>query len=268
MQPWRSRLHEVIFEAETPAGKAFDVGLFVAILLSVLVVALESVAAVRAQLGAWLRALEWTFTILFTVEYVMRLLAVEKPWRYARSFFGIVDLLAILPTYLSVMVAGTHSLIVIRMLRLLRVFRVFKLARYVGEAETLVRALRASRPKILVFLWTVLTIVVIVGSVMYLVEGEEHGFTSIPVAIYWAVVTLTTVGYGDIAPQTVVGRMLATVLMITGYGIIAIPTGIVSVEIADAHRRAQRVSTRGCPGCGAEGHDPEARFCNQCGGAL
>ncbi len=268
MQPWRSRLHEVIFEAETPAGKAFDVGLLVAILLSVVVVALESVAAVRAEFGGWLRGLEWTFTILFTIEYVLRLLAVDQPSRYARSFFGIVDLAAILPTYLSVLVAGTHSLIVIRMLRLLRVFRVFKLGRYVGEAEILVRALRASRPKILVFLWTVLTIVVIVGSVMYLVEGEEHGFTSIPVAIYWAVVTLTTVGYGDIAPQTVVGRMLATALMITGYGIIAIPTGIVSVEIADAHRRAQRVSTQACRGCGAEGHDPEARFCNRCGEAL
>jgi voltage-gated potassium channel len=261
-------LHEVIFEADTPAGKGFDVGLLVAILASVLVVILESVSSVRAQWGQVLRGLEWTFTILFTIEYVLRLLAVERPWRYARSFFGIVDLLAIVPTYLSVLVPGAHSLLVIRMLRLLRIFRIFKLGRYVGEAETLARALRASRPKILVFLCSVLAIVVIVGSVMYLVEGEEHGFTSIPVAIYWAVVTLTTVGYGDIAPQTVLGRILATALMITGYGIIAIPTGIVSVELADAQRRAVRVSGQACPACSAQGHDPEARFCDQCGAAL
>jgi len=264
----RARLHEIIFEAETPAGKAFDVALLVSILLSVLVVVLESVASVRAQWGGLLRACEWGFTLLFSVEYGLRLLAVEQPWRYARSFFGIVDLLAIVPTYLSVLIPGTHSLLVIRMLRLLRVFRIFKLGRYVGEAETLLMALRASRPKIFVFLWAVLAIVVIAGSVMYLVEGEQHGFSSIPVSIYWAVVTLTTVGYGDIAPETVVGRFLAVVLMITGYGIIAIPTGIVSVELADAHRRAMRVSTRACPGCGADGHTPEAGFCNQCGAAL
>lgn len=268
MQPWRSRVHEVIFEADTPAGKAFDVGLLVAILASVLVVVLESVPTMRAQWGALLRGFEWAFTLLFTVEYGLRLLAVERPWRYARSFFGIVDVLSIVPTYLSVLVPGTHSLLVIRTLRLLRVFRIFKLGRYVGEAETLARALRASRPKIVVFLWAVAVIVVIVGSTMYLIEGAQHGFTSIPVGIYWAVVTLTTVGYGDIAPQTVPGRILATLLMITGYGVIAIPTGIVSVELADAKRRAPTVSTQACPSCGAQGHDPEARFCDQCGAAL
>lgn len=266
LPPWRARLHEVIFEADTPAGKGFDVGLLVAILASVLVVILESVSWVRAEWGFVLRGLEWTFTILFTVEYVLRLLAVERPGLYARSFFGIVDLLAIVPTYLSVLLPGTQSLLVIRMLRLLRIFRIFKLGRYVGEADVLAKALRSSRPKILVFLWSVLAIVVVVGSVMYLVEGEENGFTSIPVGIYWAVVTLTTVGYGDIAPQTVLGRILATALMITGYGIIAIPTGIVSVELADAKRRG--VSGQACPGCGAQGHDPEASYCNQCGAAL
>lgn len=266
MQPWRARLHEIIFEADTRAGKAFDVGLLVAIVLSVLVVVLESVPSLREPWGLPLRVLEWIFTALFTIEYALRLVAVAHPWRYARSFFGIVDLLAILPTYLSVVVPGTQSLLVIRMLRLLRIFRIFKLGRYVGEGEILMRAMRASRPKILVFLWTVLAIVVIVGSVMYLIEGEENGFTSIPVAIYWAIVTLTTVGYGDLAPQTTAGRVLASGLMIVGYGIIAIPTGIVSVELADAQRR--RVTTQACPSCGAQGHDPSARFCGQCGAML
>ncbi|MCW5890336.1 MAG: ion transporter [bacterium] len=266
MQPWRERVREIIFEAGTPAGKAFDVGLLAAILLSVLVVILDSVSSVHRQWGWLLRGVEWTFTLLFTVEYVLRLLSVAHPWRYARSFFGIVDLLAIIPTYLSVVVPGTHSLLVIRTLRLLRVFRIFKLGRYVGEAETLARALRASRPKILVFLWAVVAIIVVAGSTMYLVEGEASGFTSIPVAMYWAAVTLTTVGYGDIAPQTTLGRILATGLMITGYGIIAIPTGIVSVELADARRRP--VDTHACRGCGAQGHDPDARYCNQCGEML
>lgn len=267
MRAWRERMHEIIFEADTPAGKAFDVGLLVAILLSVFAVVLESVAGVRAQYGGLLRALEWTFTLLFTVEYALRLLTVEHPWRYARSFFGIVDLLAIVPTYLSLLIPGTHTLLVIRTLRLLRVFRIFKLGRYVGEADTLARALRASRPKILVFLWAVAAITVIAGATMYVVEGEANGFTSIPVSMYWAAVTLTTVGYGDIAPQTTLGRILATLLMITGYGIIAIPTGIVSVELADAKRRGP-IDTQACLGCGAQGHDPDARYCNQCGERL
>jgi voltage-gated potassium channel len=264
--PWRARLHEVIFEADTPIGKAFDVALLSGILLSVLAVMLESVAAVRARYGPQLRLIEWGFTVLFTVEYVLRLLSVRQPTRYATSFFGLVDLLAILPSYLSVLVPGTHSLLAIRTLRLLRVFRVFKLARYVGEAKVLGAALRASRPKIIVFLWSVLTIVVIVGALMYLIEGEEHGFSSIPQSIYWAVVTLTTVGYGDIAPETPIGKLLAVVLMITGYAIIAIPTGIVSVELASAQRRV--VSTQACPVCSAEGHDPDARYCSRCGAAL
>lgn len=268
MQPWRARMHEIVFEADTPAGKAFDVGLLIAIVLSALTVVLDSMAPVRARVGPALHVLEWTFTLLFTVEYVARLLAVEQPWRYARSFFGVVDLLAIVPTYLSILIPGAQSLLVIRTLRLLRMFRVLKLGRFVGEAQTLARAMAASLPKILVFLWTVLAIVVIVGSLMYLIEGEEHGFTSIPVAIYWAVVTLTTVGYGDVAPQTPLGRVVASALMIVGYGIIAIPTGIVSVELADAHRRVQRVSTQACPRCSAGDHDPGARYCDQCGARL
>lgn len=266
MTHWRSRLHEVIFEADTPMGKAFDVALLWCIGVSVAAVILESVASVRAAWGRELWALEWIFTLLFTVEYALRLLAVQRPWQYARSFFGVVDLLAIAPTYLSVFVPGGHALLVVRVLRLLRVFRVLKLARYVGESETLLQALRASRTKIAVFLLTVCGVVVIVGSLMYLIEGEEHGFTSIPTAMYWAIVTMTTVGYGDIAPETVPGRMLASLLMILGYGIIAVPTGIVSVEIAEATRRA--VSTQACPACGAEGHTTDAAFCNRCGARL
>jgi len=263
---WRSRLQEIIFEADTPAGKAFDVGLLICILISVAAVVLESVSSIRQDFGPWLRIIEWTITILFTVEYILRILTVGKPLRYIFSFFGLVDLLAILPTYLSLLVAGTQSLLVIRALRLLRVFRILKLAHFVGEASQLRRALRASINKIIIFLGVVLTLVLIIGAVMYLVEGEENGFTSIPLSIYWAIVTLTTVGYGDIAPGTVLGKFLASLVMIIGYGIIAVPTGIVTVELADAKRKT--VSTQACPECAAEGHDTDAVFCKNCGGRL
>ena len=266
MQPWRERLHEIIFEAETPAGKAFDVALLVCIVASVATVMLESVSSIRAQYGTILRALEWGFTILFTVEYVLRLICVGRPLRYATSFFGVVDLLAIAPTYLSIFFAGAQSLIVIRALRLLRIFRVLKLAHFVGEASMLREALRASMRKITVFLGTVLTVVVIVGALMYLVEGEASGFTSIPQGMYWAIVTLTTVGYGDVAPQTFVGKLLASVVMILGYGIIAVPTGIVTVELAQARRAP--ISTEACPDCGVGGHDSDAEFCKYCGAHL
>lgn len=263
---WKHRLHEVIFEADTPVGKAFDIALLVCILLSVLAVLLESVDSIRQHYGAALLAAEWLFTALFTLEYGLRLVSVKKPWCYARSFFGIVDLLAIIPTYLSLLVAGAQSLIVIRALRLLRVFRVLKLARFVGEAQRLRYALRRSLRKIVVFLFTVLTLVLVIGSIMYLIEGEEHGFTSIPQSIYWAVVTMTTVGYGDIAPGTWLGKLLASVVMIIGYGIIAVPTGIVSVELASV--RQARISTQACPDCSAEGHDPDAGYCKYCGARL
>ena len=262
----RARLHEIIFEAETPLGKAFDISLLIAIVLSVVAVCLESVASVRETHGDVLRAVEWLFTILFTIEYVLRLACVGRPWRYALSFFGIVDLLAIVPTYLSLMVAGTQSLIVIRALRLLRVFRVLKLAHFVGEARLLHAALRASSRKIVVFLGGVLTVVLIVGSLMYLVEGAENGFTSIPQSVYWAIVTMTTVGYGDIAPQTVLGKVLASLVMILGYGIIAVPTGIVTVEIAGALRHSTR--TDACMECGAEDHASDAVYCKYCGAKL
>lgn len=251
---------------ETRGGRAFDAVLLVLILSSTLVVLLESVPGIRREYGLALRSAEWFFTLLFTTEYVLRIVSTERPLRYIFSFFGVVDLLAILPTYLSLFVAGTQSLAVVRALRMLRVFRVMKLAHYLGEARTLSLALQRSRPKITVFLVTVLTVVLIVGALMYLIEGEQRGFTSIPISMYWAIVTMTTVGYGDIAPVTPAGRMLASVLMILGYGIIAVPTGIVSVELAEASRRGRML--RSCSACGLEGHDADARHCKHCGQPL
>jgi len=263
---WRERLHEIIFEADTAEGRAFDLALLVCIVASVAAVLLESVASVRARWGGPLRAAEWTFTILFTIEYALRIVSVGRPLRYALSFFGVVDLLAIAPTYLSLVVSGTQSLIVIRALRLLRVFRVLKLAQFVGEARQLQAALTASLHKITVFLGAVVTLVLIVGSMMYLIEGERNGFTSIPQSIYWAIVTLTTVGYGDIAPQTLPGKILASTVMILGYGIIAVPTGIVTVELAGVRRH--ELTTQACPECSAEGHDADASYCKHCGARL
>ncbi len=264
---WRAHLHRVIFEADTPAGKTFDVALLVAIVASVVAVCLESVAPVRARYGSALRASEWLFTLLFTVEYLLRLVAVRRPLRYAVSFFGLVDLLAIVPTYLSFFVAGAQSLLVIRSLRLLRIFRVLKLSHLLGEAVQLRAALAASRGKIVVFLTAVAAIVTIVGALMYVVEGEAGGFDSIPRGIYWAVVTLTTVGFGDITPKTPLGQALSALVMILGYGIIAVPTGIVTSEIARA-RPSREVSTQACPACGLQGHDTDARFCKHCGTEL
>lgn len=262
----RHRLHEIIFEADTPAGKLFDSLLLLAIGTSVVVVVLDSVASIRAAAGPTLRALEWGFTVLFTVEYALRLISVRHPARYAISPLGIIDLIAILPTYLSLVLPGAHNLLVVRVLRLLRIFRIFKLAEYLRESRVLGQALRASRRKIAVFLLTVVTIVVIVGALMYVVEGEEHGFTSIPASIYWAVVTLTTVGYGDLTPATTLGRVLSVIVMLVGYGIIAVPTGIVTVELTRA--AAHPISTQACPGCGAGGHDADAVYCRRCGTKL
>lgn len=262
---WRARLHEVIFEADTPAGRAFDVCLLIAILVSVIAVMLESVAGIRREYGGVLRAVEWTLTVAFTIEYALRLLAVDRPWRYVGSLFGLADLLAVVPTYLALVLPEAQSLMVIRAIRLLRVFRILKLAHFLDEAQQLVLALRASRRKITVFLGGVVTIVVIMGALMYLVEGEEHGFTSIPTSMYWAVVTMTTVGYGDVAPKTPLGQFLAAALMILGYAIIAVPTGIVSVELAKTTRA---VSRQACPACSAEGHDVDATHCKYCGAHL
>jgi len=263
---WRERLHEIIFEADTPVGKAFDVGLLVAIILSVVAVILESVGELRARHGVMLRTAEWVFTALFTVEYVLRLVSVRRPLKYATSFLGVIDLLAILPGYLSLVVAGTQSLLVIRALRLLRIFRVFKIARYVGEMTALVTAIRASRAKIVVFLLAVLTIVLIMGAAMYVIEGEQSGFDSIPRGMYWAIVTVTTVGYGDIAPRTILGQVVASLAMVLGYSLIIIPTGIFSMELVQASR--SRLTTQSCPECLREGHESDAVHCKFCGARL
>jgi voltage-gated potassium channel len=265
--PWRRQLHTVIFEADTAGGKLFDVLLILSILASVGVVLLDSVEPLSRQYGPLFTTLEWTFTILFTIEYALRLLCVGRPMRYARSFYGVVDLLAILPTYLSLVLVGTHYLLVIRLLRVLRIFRVLKLSPYLGAANLLSEALRSSRRKIVVFLLTVIILVTILGAVMYVIEGREHGFTSIPLSIYWAIVTMTTVGYGDLSPQTPLGQLLSSAVMILGYSIIAIPTGIVSVEIAQS-LHGKPVSTQACPQCTREGHDSDAVYCKYCGEKL
>ncbi|MBC87117.1 MAG: ion transporter [Bdellovibrionaceae bacterium] len=262
----KSKIHEIIFEAETPAGKLFDVALLWAIVLSVGSVMLESVSSLQIKYGDLFWAAEWIFTILFTIEYGLRVYSTVKPRGYIFSFYGMVDLLAILPTYLSLVFTGTHSLIVIRALRLLRVFRVLKLGRYFNEAQMLIGALRTSSPKITVFLAAVLSLCVIMGTFMYLIEGAENGFTSIPRSIYWTIVTMTTVGYGDIAPQTVGGQFLASAVMLLGYGILAVPTGIVSAEIASFKR--QDINTHSCPHCCAEGHKRNAIYCMACGSEL
>jgi voltage-gated potassium channel len=264
--PFRARLHEIIFEADTPGGKLFDVLLILSIVASVILVMLDSVSAIQQAFGRLLYLGEWIFTILFTIEYALRLYSVRRPLAYATSFFGIVDLMAILPSYLSIIFPGTHYLLVIRILRVLRIFRVLKLAQYVGEIQVLSRALLASRRKITVFLFTMTTLVIIFGSLMYLIEKPEHGFTSIPRSIYWAVVTLTTVGYGDISPRTELGQAISAIIMIIGYGIIAVPTGIVTAELTQTYKKD--VSTQACLQCSAEGHDPDASHCKYCGAEL
>ena len=265
-RPWRDRLFEIIFEADTPAGKGFDVALIVVIVLSIVTVMLDSVSTVRDRYGLWFYAIEWFFTVLFTVEYILRLLCVGRPARYAMSFFGIVDLLAIVPTYVSLFVFGSRYLAVVRILRVLRIFRVLKLGHHIKEAGVLKKALYTSRRKILVFLSFVLTLVVIIGALMYIVEGADNGFTSIPAGVYWAVVTLTTVGYGDISPQTPLGQFLAMIVMVLGYSIIAVPTGIVTVELTQAS--GAKPNTQACPSCSAEGHDADAQYCKFCGEKL
>ncbi|MFO7605695.1 MAG: ion transporter [Desulfurivibrionaceae bacterium] len=263
---WRRRLHEIIFGSDTLAGKAFDVLLIASIALSVLVVMLDSVRSLNAQYGNFFYKVEWFFTLLFTCEYLLRLLCVARPLKYAASFFGIIDLLAIIPTYLSLFLPGAQYLLVIRIIRVLRIFRILKLAHYIGEANLLLQALRASSRKITIFLLTVLTLIIIFGSLIYIIEGEANGFTSIPRSIYWAIVTMTTVGYGDISPKTNLGQTLAALVMISGYSIIAVPTGIVSAEISQRSNR--RIRRSPCPACGSRDHDPAAVYCQYCGEKL
>jgi len=265
---WRRNLFTIIFEADTPAGKAFDVVLILVILLSVAAVLADSVHGVTVRHGELLNALEWFFTILFTVEYVVRLLCVERPMRYARSFYGIVDLVAFLPTYLSVFFPDAALLIDVRILRLLRIMRIFKLTAYLSEFRLLGDALAASRRKILVFLSVVVMVVLIIGTLMYVIEGPEHGFTSIPLAIYWAISTLSTVGYGDLVPKTDIGRALASFMMLIGWGILAVPTGIVTAEMTAQNFRSRRLLETTCHACNTGDHDNDAIYCRRCGARL
>lgn len=263
--PWRAGLFEVIFHSDTRAGRAFDLTLLVLILASVAAVSLETVPWFQERHGEALRVWEWAVTIVFTVEYLLRMVCVSRPKHYLLSFYGIVDLLSILPSYLSLVVAGAHYLLVVRILRLLRIFRILKLTRFLSESSTLSTALYSSRHKIGVFLYTVLLAVTIIGAMMYVVEGPASGFTSIPTSIYWAIVTLTTVGYGDISPVTPLGQFLASLVMILGYGVIAVPTGIVTTELAAARDlHAGRI----CPNCGRGRHDGDAHYCKHCGNPL
>ena len=267
LRPWQRKVHEIIFEADTFAGKLFDIILLIAIFLSVIVVMVESVPAYGQKYHTFFVYTEWTFTLLFSIEYIARILSIKRPIHYIISFYGIVDLLSIIPTYLGLFVAGnSHSLTVIRSLRLLRVFRILKLGQYLSDAQHLATALKHSRSKIIVFLGIVLTAVIILGTVMYLVETPEAGFTSIPRSIYWAIVTLTTVGYGDIYPDSDLGQFIAALVMIMGYAIIAVPTGIVTNELIQLNPR--KITTQACQHCSKEGHTNDAIYCKFCGEKL
>ncbi len=261
----RCKLYSVIFEADTPAGKYFDISLLVIIFFSIIAVMLESVKSFDTHYHFELKVIEWIITLIFTTEYLLRIIIVRKPFAYIFSFFGIIDFLSVIPTYIGLLVSGAHGLIIIRALRLLRVFRIFKLSRYLNASKVIVTALKASRTKISVFLYAVVMVVIIIGTIMYFVEGEASGFTSIPMSIYWAIVTLTTVGYGDIAPITTLGRFIAGFVMILGYAIIAVPTGIVSAEIYAVQKTE---AARVCGNCMKEGHEPDAKYCKFCGHSL
>ena len=268
---WRRQWFDIIYRHDTRPSRNFDLLLVVTILTSVVVIMIDSVPRIHAQSAHWLVPLEWAFTVVFTIEYALRLAVVRRPLRYALSIWGVIDLLSILPSYLSFFVPGAHTLLVVRVLRILRLFRILKLTRYVEESGQLLDALWRSRRKVLVFLFTVITITVIAGATMYVIEGPQHGFTSIPTSMYWAIVTMATVGFGDLVPQTTLGRFVTSALILIGYSIIAVPTGIYTAELASNLRRkddAQHHDARGCPACGLEGHEPDARFCRQCAGPL
>ncbi len=264
--PYKEKLFRIIFKADSPAGKTFDIILLISIILSVIAVFLDSVGELHAEYGNELYIAEWIFTVLFSIEYFLRIYTVRRKWKYIFSFYGIIDFLAILPTYISLLVSGTQFLLVIRILRLLRVFRILKLDRFVGASGYLMESLKSSRHKIFVFLSTVMSIVVIMGALMYLIEGPANGFSSIPKSIYWAIVTLTTVGYGDIAPQTFWGQALASLIMILGYAIIAVPTGIITVEMTKNKEQGSLI--RNCTNCGKMIRDEEALYCSHCGSPL
>ena len=266
---WRFRWHEIIFEADTPRGKAFDVGLLITIAISVLIVMLQTVSAIDERYGVILNVTEWIITIGFSIEYALRIACVRQPLRYVISFWGIVDLLSVLPTYVGLIIPGSQAMSVVRVLRLIRVFRIFKLNNYIQESRVLLTALKAARPKIIVFLLVVMSLILVMGTTVYVIENlftESSDFTSIPKSIYWAIVTITTVGYGDIAPQTVLGQSIAAIAMILGYAIIVVPSGIFSVEIISASKA--QTNTQVCPSCTKEGHDDDAKYCKYCGSKL
>ncbi|NJW51451.1 ion transporter [Salinimicrobium sp. CDJ15-91] len=265
---WKKKLHEIIYEADTPAGKAFDIGLLIVIVLSIVLVMLESIPRMSERYYWEFYTAEWIITAIFTLEYILRIVVINRPSRYIFSFYGIVDLLSTLPTYLAILGGGHNLLFAVRALRLLRIFRVLKITRYIGESQRLLLALRNSRAKILVFLYAVIILCVIMGTVMYLVEGPENGYTSIPTGIYWCIVTLTTVGFGDIHPVTPLGQFIASVIMITGYGIIAVPTGIVTSEFSKSSARHTHVNTQVCPHCNESQHLDKAEYCHNCGNLL
>lgn len=263
---WKHNLWEIIFESNTPSGKLFDIILLIVIFISVLLVILESVPSIDAKYGQLLTILEWIITIIFSVEYLIRIIVSRFPKKYIFSFYGVIDLLAVIPTYLSLFLAGAQGLIVIRAIRLLRVFRILKLTRYTNEGTIILQALRASRTKISVFIYAILMIIIVIGTLMYLIEGPDSGFTSIPAGIYWAIVTLTTVGYGDITPLTGIGKFVSAIVMILGYAIIAVPTGIVTTELVHTYRKSQHPVL--CENCGSNDHDRDAQFCKKCGSKI
>lgn len=264
---WRTVLHEIIYEADTPLGKLFDIILLILILLSVIFVMLESVRSLDVKYHEYLYVGEWVITIFFSFEYIARIVTVKKPFKYIFSFYGIIDFISTIPLYLSFILAGSSYLLTIRALRLLRIFRILKITRYIGESNKLKRALINSRAKIFIFLFAVLIISIIAGTIMYLVEGEENGYASIPKSVYWCIVTLTTVGYGDISPATPLGQFIASIIMIMGYGIIAVPTGIVTVEYSKADRHID-TNTQNCPNCNESHHKDKAKFCHSCAAEL
>lgn len=265
---WKSKLHEIIYEADTKKGKLFDILLIINIIISIVLVMLESVESIDKNYHNLLNISEWFITILFTIEYFARIICIKKPSTYIFSFYGVIDFLATIPKYVSIFLVGSHALVALRALRLLRVFRILKLARYLGASKGLITALKASRIKISVFLFSVIVLTIILGTIMYLVEGPANGFTSIPRSMYWAIVTLTTVGYGDIAPHTPFGQFIASIVMILGYGIIAVPTGIVTSEIAKVDQHKSNINTQHCPNCSAENHLDNSKYCHKCGEKL
>ena len=271
-QHWKTKLHDIIYEADTPAGKLFDVILLITIIASIILVMLESIKSFDDKFHDFLNISEWIITILFSVEYIARIITVKKPFKYIFSFYGIVDFLSTIPKYISFIFGGIHALVALRALRLLRVFRILKLARFLGASNALVKAIKSSRAKISVFLLAVMVVAIVLGTIMYLVEGEENGFTNIPKSVYWCIVTLTTVGFGDIAPQTPIGQFIASIVMVLGYGIIAVPTGIVSAEYTSQDKSKKKqvknsvdLNTQSCSNCSAENHKDGAKFCYNCG---